>query len=49
MYKFFNLSGEISVFEDKSARRMGHMKQSTILPVTSPNAHQFKKILLPAD
>jgi len=43
MYKFFNLSGEISVFEDKSARRMGHMKQSTILPVTSPNAHQFKK------
>ena len=40
----FNLSGEISIFEDESARRMGRMKQLTILPVTSPNVHQLKKI-----
>jgi len=43
MHTLFNLSGEISVFEGKSARRMGRMKQSTTLPVTSPNVHQFKK------
>ena len=40
MHKLFNLSGEICIFEDKSARRMGYMTQSTILPVTSPNVHQ---------
>jgi len=27
--------------EDKSPRRMGRMTQSTILPVTLPNAHRF--------
>ena len=25
----------------KALRRMGHMTQSTILPVTSPNVHRF--------
>ena len=40
IHKLFNLSGEICIFEDKSARRMGYMTQSTILPVTSPNVHQ---------
>jgi len=49
MLKLFNLSGKISIFEGKSARRMGHMKQLTILPVTLPNVHQFKKNLSPAD
>ena len=34
MHKSFNLSGDISLFEEKSAKRMGRMKQSTILPVT---------------
>ena len=34
--KLFNLSGEICIFDDKSARRMGYMTQSMILPVTSP-------------
>jgi len=43
MLKLFNLSGEISIFEGKSARRMGRMKQLTILPVTLPSVHQFKK------
>jgi len=41
LYSIFNLSGEICIFEDKSARRMGYMTQSAILPVTSPNVHQF--------
>jgi len=49
MLKLFNLSGKISIFEGKSARRMGRMKQLTILPVTLPNVHQFKKNLSPAD
>jgi len=39
--KLFILSGKVSMFEDKNARRMGRMKQSTILAVTLPNVHQF--------
>ena len=31
------------VFDDKSARRMGYMTHSAILPVTSPNVHQCEK------
>ena len=33
MHKLFNLSVEICIFEDKSARRIEYMTQSTILPV----------------
>ena len=43
IHMLFSLSGEIYIFEDKSVRRMGHMEQSTILPVTLPNVHQFYK------
>ena len=35
------LSGEICTFKQDSARQTGHVKQSTILPVTSPNVYQF--------
>jgi len=41
IHKLFNLSGEISIFEDESAMQTGRMKQSTILPLTLPNVHQF--------
>jgi len=40
----FNVSGEICIFEDKSARRMGCMTQSITLPGTSPDVHKFLKI-----
>ena len=38
------VSGEFCISEDKSPRRMRHMTQSSILLVTSPNVHRFKKI-----
>ena len=36
------LQGEICTFKQDSAGQTGHVKQSTILPVTSPNATDFK-------
>ena len=42
IHKLFCLSGEFCIFEDKRLRRMWCMTQS-ILPVTLPNVHRFKK------
>ena len=42
MYELFYLSGEFCIFGGKSVERMGLMTQSSILPVTSPNVHQFQ-------
>jgi len=44
IHKLFYLSGEFCIFEEKSARRMKSMKQSTILLATLRNLHQLKKI-----
>ena len=42
MHELFYLSGEFCIFGGKSVERMGLMTQSSILPVTSPNVHQFQ-------
>jgi len=39
----FSAEGEVCIFEDKSARRMVYMTQSTVLHVTSQNVHQSLK------
>jgi len=47
IHQLYNLSGEISIFDNKTARRMGRMKQLTILPMGQISP--ILKIISPAD